>query len=77
MKYIVLKLIKLYQATLSFDHGILSALKPYGQCKFHPSCSMYAYQSIEKHGLVKGIVGGVERIVRCHPWSDGGYDPVK
>lgn len=46
-------------------------------CRFHPSCSRYAEGAIVKHGLGKGIYLAVRRILRCHPFSKGGYDPVK
>lgn len=45
-------------------------------CKFRPSCSEYAAQAIEKHGVLRGLVLGTWRILRCNPWSDGGDDPV-
>ena len=46
------------------------------QCRFYPSCSTYAQQAIEKHGALKGSVLGVKRICSCHPWHEGGCDPV-
>lgn len=76
MKYILLKLIKLYQKTLSLDHGPLSYIISERFCRFHPSCSEYSYQAIEKYGAMKGIWLGFKRVVRCHPWNDGGYDPL-
>ncbi len=45
-------------------------------CRFHPTCSSYALQAIEKHGAVKGGWYTICRICRCHPWHPGGYDPV-
>ena len=77
IKSLVLFLIRVYQKTLSMDHGFLRFLKPQGQCKFYPTCSEYTYQSIEKYGVLKGCLRGVKRIVRCHPWSDGGVDLVE
>jgi uncharacterized protein len=68
--------IKLYQKTLSLDHGFLKFLKPSGQCKFYPTCSEYAYQAIEKYGIIKGVRLSFGRIAHCHPFSDGGYDPL-
>jgi len=75
-KVIILSSIKLYQKTLSFDHGFVKILRPFGQCKFHPTCSEYTYQAIEKYGILKGSLKGLKRIIRCHPWSLGGVDPV-
>ncbi len=69
MKYIALGLISLYQKTISH------ALPP--TCRFHPSCSEYSYQAIEKYGLLKGGWMAIKRISRCHPLNPGGYDPVK
>jgi hypothetical protein len=53
----------------------LSPLLPQA-CRFEPSCSVYMYQAIEKKGLVKGLYLGIRRLLRCHPFSAGGYDPV-
>ncbi|MBI3444627.1 MAG: membrane protein insertion efficiency factor YidD [Magnetospirillum sp.] len=61
-------LIRLYQLLLS---PVLPA-----SCRFTPSCSAYAMQAIESHGPVAGSWLGIRRICRCHPWNDGGYDPV-
>jgi len=47
-----------------------------GNCRFHPTCSSYTLQAIDQHGPLKGLWIGVKRILRCHPWNDGGYDPV-
>lgn len=74
--YLVEKLIRLYQKTISPDHGILSWRYPYGACRFYPSCSEYSRQSFIKHGLLKGLYLTIKRILRCHPWSKGGHDPV-
>ena len=46
-------------------------------CRFYPTCSEYTIQAIEKHGIIKGIAMGIWRILRCNPFSKGGYDPVK
>ncbi|NMC51375.1 membrane protein insertion efficiency factor YidD [Candidatus Kuenenbacteria bacterium] len=71
-------IIKIYQKTLSFDHGFLGKIiKPQGQCRFYPTCSDYAIQSIKKYGLFKGFLFSFKRVFRCHPLSSGGYDPVK
>ena len=68
MKYIGLGLIRLYQLTLS------KILPP--SCRFEPSCSHYTYEAIDKYGLAKGSWLGFKRIIRCHPFNLGGYDPV-
>jgi hypothetical protein len=61
--------IRLYQATLS--RGL-----PADTCRFTPTCSHYSYQAIVKYGLLKGSALSVWRILRCQPFSKGGYDPV-
>jgi len=71
-----LALIRLYQHTLSFDHGPMKVIFPQGYCQFQPTCSEYAYQAIEKHGVIYGSIMGMWRILRCNPWAKGGADPV-
>ncbi|GCD09439.1 membrane protein insertion efficiency factor YidD [Clostridium tagluense] len=46
-------------------------------CIFYPTCSQYTLEAIEKHGAVKGSIMGIKRILRCHPYNKGGFDPVK
>ncbi|HHY41698.1 MAG TPA: membrane protein insertion efficiency factor YidD [Thermoanaerobacterales bacterium] len=53
----------------------ISPLKP-GSCRFYPTCSDYAIAAIEKYGVVKGGIKSLKRILRCHPFNPGGYDPV-
>lgn len=45
-------------------------------CRFYPTCSDYAYQAIDKHGLAKGGLLAIRRLLKCHPFHEGGYDPV-
>lgn len=47
------------------------------ECKYYPTCSEYTKQAIEKYGLGKGILLGSKRIIKCNPFSKGGYDPLK
>jgi len=46
------------------------------RCRFHPSCSAYAQEAIERHGLIKGAAWSLWRLLRCHPFHPGGFDPV-
>ncbi|AAK81657.1 hypothetical protein BJV85_000163 [Clostridium acetobutylicum] len=70
MRRILLKSIKFYRI-------YLSPLKRNACCKFIPTCSQYAIDAIEKYGALKGSFMAVKRILRCNPFSKGGYDPVK
>lgn len=65
---IVLGLIRLYQLTLSPFIG--------RQCRFYPSCSHYAQEAVERHGVFTGGQLAVRRLCRCHPFNDGGVDLV-
>lgn len=75
-KIIVLWSIRIYQRTLSMDHGWMKRFYPDGYCRFYPTCSEYGYQSIDRHGLIKGGMLTVWRILRCNPIAKGGIDEV-
>jgi len=62
-------------ALLRVYQGYLSLLMP-SACKFYPSCSHYAYHAIELHGARRGAWLALRRLLRCRPFSSGGYDPV-
>lgn len=68
LRRVVLLLIRLYRA-------LVSPLLP-PACRFHPTCSSYALEAIEVHGLFRGGWLAGRRLVRCHPFHPGGYDPV-
>ena len=68
MKMLLLWLIRGYRLFIS------PLLAP--TCRFHPTCSMYAMEAIEKFGAIKGSFMAIKRILRCHPLHPGGYDPV-
>jgi putative membrane protein insertion efficiency factor len=68
-RLVLLAFIRLYQMTIS--RGL-----PEGTCRFYPSCSHYAYQTIYKYGLLRGVPMATWRVLRCNPFNDGGYDPV-
>ena len=69
MKTIMLWLIKVYQR-------YLSPLKGKNTCRFYHTCYAYAYEAIKIHGPLKGFILSVKRILKCHPFHNGGYDPV-
>jgi putative membrane protein insertion efficiency factor len=54
------------------------AVSPYTPtaCRFHPTCSQYALEALKKHGILKGGLLSLKRILRCHPWGGKGHDPV-
>lgn len=80
---VTLYLIRFYQKAISLDSGFLRFfLKPFffnnkNSCRYTPSCSEYTYQAVRKYGIISGLLFGVKRIVRCHPFAPGGHDPVK
>ena len=77
MSKIIIFLIKIYQKTISFDHGILKIFYPYGYCRFKPTCSEYTISALNKYGLFKGVFLSIKRVLRCNPWNKGGWDPIK
>ncbi len=79
MRFLIIKIIKLYQNLLSPDRGFLIkiGIKKPGVCVFYPTCSDYTIQSIEKYGIIKGLFMGLKRIIRCTPWQKKHIDPVK
>ena len=68
MKTILIAVVRVYRR-------VLSPLLP-PSCIYTPTCSVYAEEALRKHGAFKGIVMATKRILRCHPWHSGGYDPV-
>ena len=68
MKKIILLLIRFYQKYISIFLG--------KNCRFIPTCSAYTYEAIERFGVLKGGFLGIKRILKCHPWHPGGFDPV-
>jgi putative membrane protein insertion efficiency factor len=69
MQWIVIRALRLYQ--LAISPFLPSA------CRFHPTCSEYMRQAVERNGPAKGIWMGLRRLARCHPFHSGGYDPVR
>lgn len=67
-KYILVSIINFYRR-------FISPLKP-ASCRFYPTCSQYTLEAIEKFGVIKGCWFGIKRLLKCHPWHSGGYDPL-
>ena len=68
MKYLLIGLLKAYRAVISPLYGDV--------CKFYPTCSAYSLEAVQRHGAITGTWLTMRRLVRCHPWSLGGFDPV-
>ncbi|MCD2346888.1 membrane protein insertion efficiency factor YidD [Clostridium guangxiense] len=81
MKKIIIKFIEFYRKCSSSPmfRGLSSAFFIRGQhvCKYSPTCSEYAIEAVEKYGALKGSLMAIKRILKCNPFSKGGYDPVK
>lgn len=69
MKYIFIYLVKAYKI-------LISPLLP-NSCRFYPTCSEYSIEALQKYGTIKGLWLSFKRIIKCHPFHPGGYDPVK
>lgn len=66
---------KIMILTIRFYQKFISPLFP--STRFTPTCSTYFIQALEKYGVIKGSYLGIRRILKCHPWHEGGYDPLK
>jgi putative membrane protein insertion efficiency factor len=69
MRWLIIRLLRLYKYWIS-------PLLP-SACRFYPTCSEYMLAAVEKYGVVKGIWLGLGRLARCHPFHEGGFDPVR
>jgi putative membrane protein insertion efficiency factor len=68
VKHLLIALLKIYRLVVSPLYGNV--------CRYYPSCSAYALRAVEVHGAVQGSWLAGRRLLRCHPWAPGGYDPV-
>lgn len=69
LQYLFLAIVKFYQK-------FISPMRP-PCCRYYPTCSQYAVEALKKYGPIKGGGMAIWRVLRCNPWSKGGYDPVK
>ena len=69
MRPVILALLRAYKIWIS------PLLPP--ACRFHPTCSVYTCEAVEKHGVARGFWLGLRRLARCHPFAEGGFDPVR
>lgn len=69
MSKLIIWSIKIYQKTLSPDHGLLKYRYPYGFCRFYPTCSEYSILAFQKHGLFFGTTLTIKRIIKCNPFT--------
>ena len=72
MRNICIFIIKIYKKIISPIFSFLGV-----NCKFYPTCSDYTIQAVQKYGVLKGCFLGIKRILKCNPFSKGGYDPLK
>jgi hypothetical protein len=63
-------------ALLRSYRKLISPLLP-PACRFHPTCSQYSYQALQRHGMLRGSIMTIKRLSRCHPFHQGGFDPVR
>ncbi|MBA1444610.1 MAG: membrane protein insertion efficiency factor YidD [Chromatiales bacterium] len=68
MRHILILLVRAYQLVISPVLG--------NHCRFYPTCSAYAVEALEKHGFFRGLILSLRRVSHCHPWHEGGIDPV-
>ena len=69
LTYILIKFIKTYKFLISPLLG--------HSCRFLPTCSEYSIEALKKFGLIKGTIVSIKRILSCHPWGKGGFDPIE
>jgi hypothetical protein len=78
LKVVILTFIRFYQKTSFFHKALFRALFISDSvCRYQPTCSNYTYQAVGKYGSFKGLFLGLKRVVRCHPFAKGGYDPLR
>jgi len=68
MRYLLIAVLRVYRALISPIYGQV--------CRYHPSCSAYALEAVQRHGAMHGCWLAARRVTRCNPWAAGGYDPV-
>ncbi|MSU42114.1 MAG: membrane protein insertion efficiency factor YidD [Pedosphaera sp.] len=73
LQHIAVGVVRLYQWTLS---PLLAAFCPQGICRYTPTCSVFAVEAIQSHGVLRGVWLTARRLMRCHPWGGCGHDPI-
>lgn len=76
MTQLITQLVTWYQKLVSPDHSVWGRTRPDLHCRFFPTCSEYAKESLKTHGVLRGGFLSVARVCRCHPWGAQGVDPV-
>jgi len=74
--FLPIVIIRIYQRVLSPEQSFWGKRVGWKVCRFHPTCSQYAVEALEKYGVLKGSYLAFRRFLRCHPWNSGGKDPV-
>jgi putative membrane protein insertion efficiency factor len=67
---------RLVLAPITLYQRYLSPLKPFPSCRFSPTCSRYTAEAVREHGVLRGLLLGARRLLKCHPFHPGGFDPV-
>lgn len=74
VRFVVLLLLRIYRVAVSPVKNVVLGI--HGACRFFPTCSTYAEQAVQRHGVICGGALAVRRVCRCHPWGGSGVDPV-
>ena len=76
LRWLAIKILVIYQRALSLDHSWLKVCRPWGQCRFRPTCSDYALAAYQHYNFITASRKTTWRLLRCNPFNSGGYDPL-